>query len=220
MLERNYSRLRILRFGCGILIQVRTNGLIITSEDKTTSIYKIRLNGISTGYTKGEEKTGGKKWGGGEKRKKERKKGKREREDGNNRAKGGTRVGGGGEKGKRMRREGQKRKERGDRGSPDRCDTPAKIGRTAYANATVWPWWNAVKTDGANRREKASPTGLTVRQMGYFGPGSALLAYTCMRSRTRVSARAYTSGGGHGGFASRFHREQRFYSRARAARET
>ena len=119
-----------------------------------------------------------------------------------------------------MRREGQKRKERGDRGSPDRCDTPAKIGRTAYANATVWPWWNAVKTDGANRREKASPTGLTVRQMGYFGPGSALLAYTCMRSRTRVSARAYTSGGGHGGFASRFHREQRFYSRARAARET
>lgn len=75
MLERNYSRLRILRFGCGILIQVRTNGLIITSEDKTTSIYKIRLNGISTGYTKGEEKSG-------EGEKKERKREKKESEKG------------------------------------------------------------------------------------------------------------------------------------------
>lgn len=63
-----------------------------------------------------------------------------------------TRVG----RGEERRR--QKRKERGDRGSPDRCDIRAKIGRTAYANATVWPWWNAVKTDGANRREKASPS--------------------------------------------------------------
>lgn len=61
-------------------------------------------------------------------------------------------------RGREGREGGQKRKERGDRGSPDRCDTPAKIGRTAYANATVWPWWNAVKTDGANRREKPSPS--------------------------------------------------------------
>lgn len=102
----------------------------------------------------------------------------------------------------------QKRKERGDRGSPDRCDTPAKIGRTAYANATVWPWWNAVKTDGANRREKASPSRSTVRQMGYFGPGSALLAYTC----TPVHARERIHLEGRGGFASRFHR-RRFHLR-------
>lgn len=98
---------------------------------------------------------------------------------------------------------GQKRKERGDRGSPDRCDAPAKIGRTAYANATVWPWWNAVKSDGANRREKTVTIALTVRQMGYFGPGSALLAYTCTPVHACPRERIHLEG--HGGFASRFH---------------
>ena len=55
-----------------------------------------------------------------------------------------------------------------------------EIGRTAYANATSGPCWNAVKTDGANQARKTvthpwQPSGRWVT----FGPGSAVLAYAC-----------------------------------------
>lgn len=45
--------------------------------------------------------------------------------------------------------------------------------------------------------------------MGYFGPGSALLAYTCtpVHARERIHLEE-----GRGGFASRFHR-RRFHLR-------
>lgn len=81
----------------------------------------------------------------------------------------------------------------------------------------VWPCWNAVKTDGASRREKRSPswqpsgrwvTLVRVRQC----------LHTLARLNTRIYVNVHIHLVAHGGFASRF-RQLRFYSRARRARE-
>ncbi|KAK1122206.1 hypothetical protein K0M31_009432 [Melipona bicolor] len=59
-------------------------------------------------------------------------------------------------------------------------ETTGRDRKNCLRKCHVWPCWNAVKTDGANRARKTvthpwQPSGRWVT----FGPGSAVLAYAC-----------------------------------------
>ena len=105
-------------------------------------------------------------------------------------------------------------------------ETTGRDRKNCLRKCHVWPCWNAVKTDGANRARKTvthpwQPSGRWVT----FGPGSAVLAYACTLLRhAYIHANVHTHTHTHTHIC-RFmedslhvFRQQRFYSSARRAR--